>query len=71
MRLVPHLYWVRDGVFEIEHGGVGVRAVQSGAFRRESKAAHGKAPYREIYALRRLTLAAVNYNTSIGLESSS
>jgi hypothetical protein len=41
---------VRDGIFEIEHGGVGVRAVWSGAFRREGKA-RGKTTFQEIYAL--------------------
>jgi hypothetical protein len=36
--------WVRDGIFEIENTG-------ERRFWQESKAAHGKAPYREIYAL--------------------
>jgi len=60
--------WVRDGIFEIDDNGV--RAVQGGAFGRKESCSR-PANYRKSTRFRRLTLAAVNYNTSIGLESSS
>jgi hypothetical protein len=59
---------VRDGIFEIDDDGV--RAMQNGAFGWKARLLTARHPTGKSTRFLRLTLTAVNYNTSIGLESS-
>lgn len=61
--------WVRDGIFEIYDDGL--RAARSGTFGGKKTLLEARQPAGKSTRFLSLTLTAVNYNTSIGLESSS